>query len=203
MTATDKHTLAGLTDQYHQYGATARHLRRLATQIAVDTASHLSGDDHDLLPDIVAERLINQLDDAVANADRDAPEQQAAYDDRVLSHGGVLAQPVPHYPSSPEPGQRARNTTPRLVATVNLQVKVYLETEPGTSNPITGTELPYEYLVVRDADTTGCEVVSQYRPQLALLDHDDDPLDVDDLVEDAVREALAEHMPQDYRMEQT
>lgn len=203
MTPTDKHTLAGLTAQYQHYGATARHLRRLATQIAVDTASHLGGDDHDLLPDIVAERLINQLDDEVADADRDAPEQQAAYDDQVLGSGGILTQPVPHYPSSPEPGQRARKATPRLVATVNLRVEVYLETEPGSSNPITGTELPYEYLAIRDVKNTGCEVVSQYRPQLALLDHDDAPLDVDDLIEDAVRDALAEHLPQDYRTEQT
>ena len=87
-----------------------------------------------------------------------------------------------------------------FVATVNLTVKVYLETVPGQSNPIVGTELPYSYLAVRDVEATGSSVAPGLAGHLALMEHDDEALDVDELVEDALREELSSHLPEDYRM---
>ena len=88
----------------------------------------------------------------------------------------------------------------KLVATVNLTVKVYLETMPGQSNPIVGTELPYSYLVIRDAEATGSSMRHEMAHHVALLDHDDEILDVDGRVDDALREELSGYLPEDYRM---
>lgn len=87
-----------------------------------------------------------------------------------------------------------------FVATVNLTVKVYLETVPGQSNPIVGTELPYSYLAIRDVEATGSSVRHETVHYVALLDHDDEILDVDGIVDDALRQELSGYLPEDYRM---
>jgi len=87
---------------------------------------------------------------------------------------------------------------PRLVAQVELTVEVYAETEPGQSNPIVGTELPHDYLVIRSVSERGT-VVTGLKGHLALLDWDDNPLDADGLFEEAVRDALSAHAPDQYR----
>ena len=87
-----------------------------------------------------------------------------------------------------------------LVATVNLTVKVYLETVPGQSGSIFGTELPYSYLAIRDAEVTGSSMRHEMAHHVALLDHDDEILDVDGRVDDALREELSAYLPEDYRM---
>lgn len=83
-----------------------------------------------------------------------------------------------------------------LFATVTLKVEVHLELEPGVSNPIQGTELPYEYLAIRQVTATGATIAGNPHA-IALLDHDDNPLDVDDLMEEAVRGKLSDQLPVD------
>ena len=87
-----------------------------------------------------------------------------------------------------------------FVATVNLTVKVYLETVPGQSNSIVGNEPPYSYLVIRDAEATGSSMRHEMVHHVALLDHDDEILDVDGIVDDALRQELSGYLPEDYRM---
>lgn len=87
---------------------------------------------------------------------------------------------------------------PRLVARVALAVEVYAEIEPGQSNPITGTELPYEYLVIRHVSDQGT-TVTDLKGHLAILDWYDESLDPDGSLEGAVREALSVHAPDPYR----
>lgn len=89
---------------------------------------------------------------------------------------------------------------PRLVARVALAVEVYTEFQPGQSNPFTGTELPYEYLVIRHVSEQGA-VVTDLKGHLALLEWDEETLDPDGLIEDAVREALSVHAPNPYQQE--
>ena len=87
---------------------------------------------------------------------------------------------------------------PRLVAQVDLTVEVYAETEPGQSNPFVGTELPYDYLVIRSVSERGTHVTG-LKCHLALLDWDDNPLDADGLLEETIREALSVYAPDPYR----
>lgn len=83
-----------------------------------------------------------------------------------------------------------------LYATVTLEVEIHKELEPGVSNPIQGTELPHEYLAIRQVTATGVTISGNVNA-VALLDHDDSPLDVDDLMEEAVRQTLSDQLPID------
>lgn len=83
-----------------------------------------------------------------------------------------------------------------LFAKLTLEVEVHLEWEPGQSNPITGTEPSYEYLVVREVEATKTEVLGNPNA-IELLDYSDEGLDVDLLFEEALQEALSEKRPQE------
>lgn len=81
-----------------------------------------------------------------------------------------------------------------LYAKVTLEVEIHKELEPGISNPIQGTELPHEYLAIRQVSATAVQILGDINA-VALLDHDDNPLDVDDLTDEAVRQALSDQLP--------
>ena len=83
-----------------------------------------------------------------------------------------------------------------LFATVTLEVEIHKELEPGVSNPIQGTELPHEYLAIRQVSATETTVLGNVNA-VTLLDHDDNPLDVDDLMDSAVRQTLSDQLPVD------
>lgn len=79
-------------------------------------------------------------------------------------------------------------------ATVTLKVQVDLERHSVVSNPIVGTELPYEYLAVRDVEATAVEVHGN-RNAIALLDWDDEAIDPDGFLAEEVRQALSDELP--------
>lgn len=81
-----------------------------------------------------------------------------------------------------------------LYAKVTLEVEIHKEFEPGVSTPIQGTELPHEYLAIRQVTATGVTISGNVNA-VALLDHDDSLLDVDDLTDGAVRQALSDQLP--------
>lgn len=83
-----------------------------------------------------------------------------------------------------------------LYAKVTLEVEIHKEFEPGVSNPIQGTELPHEYLAIRQVTATAIQILGNVNA-VALLDHDDNPLDVDDLADEAVRQMLSDQLPVD------
>lgn len=83
-----------------------------------------------------------------------------------------------------------------VFAKLTLEVEVHLDWEPGQSNPITGTELPYEYLAVRKVEATKTEVLGNPHA-IELLDYTDEGLDIDCLFEDALQEALSEKRPEE------
>ena len=83
-----------------------------------------------------------------------------------------------------------------VFANLTLEVEVHLEWEPGQSNPITGTELPYEYLAVRKVEATKTEVLGNPNA-IELLEWSDEALDIDCLAEQALQEALAEKLPRE------
>lgn len=77
----------------------------------------------------------------------------------------------------------------RKLATLNLQVTVYVGQVPTTSNPITGTELGYEYLAVGDIKVLKVHLHGDTAPlQLLYFDAAED-LDADG---DIINEIAAE-----------
>lgn len=67
-------------------------------------------------------------------------------------------------------------------AEVTIKVKISLGYEPGQSNPIVGTEMPYEYLVIREAEAIETKILGD-PAKVHILEFDGgDDFDTDGLM---------------------
>ena len=79
--------------------------------------------------------------------------------------------------------------TPRKIATVTMEIDVYLEVDPGINTP-DAFEMSYEYLVVRDVRDIRTETFGATAP-LQLVGFDGFPdHDPDDLIHSELGTAL-------------
>lgn len=79
---------------------------------------------------------------------------------------------------------------PRLAYTATVQVKVYVETEPGRGAP--SYDPPYDYVVVREAELIDFKPEAHQAAAFYLLDFEGaDDFDPDELVLDEVKSAAS------------
>lgn len=77
----------------------------------------------------------------------------------------------------------------KLFARVTLTVDVYIGLEPGINNS-SAYELPYEYLVAREANHTDVEFFGNPAAGILAEEGGSEDLDADGVILDAVKSAL-------------